>query len=216
MLQHNKLNRPINWRRVEEYADVMAHGKWKLHAQGIILDVDGNVLTGQKRLWAVIYSGVSVHMRVSRGNPADTAALIDRGTPQTARDLASRQSGRKHSPIEAAIARAALALAGNSRPSTDDLAAAIKAQESVVGMLLAETTKIKKTRSVVMILAALATMGPLVARQRVPMVPPMSDTLDQALGLYSADKVWGKGSAFGLAMEQARRIATGDAVAVTP
>ena len=51
MLKRNKHNRPVNWNKVEEYADIMAGGQWQLHAQGIILDCDGNILTGQKRLW---------------------------------------------------------------------------------------------------------------------------------------------------------------------
>ena len=96
MLKHNKTNRPINWRKVEEYADLMAHDQWKLHSQGIIFDPDGNILTGQKRLWAVVYSGKDVLMRVSRGCPADTVRILDRGTPQTARDMASRETKRKH------------------------------------------------------------------------------------------------------------------------
>ena len=122
MLRANKDNRPINWKKVEEYSDAMVRGEWKLHAQGIVLDEGGNILTGQKRLWAVIYADVSVYMRVSRGNPKDTAKLLDRGDPQSARDLASRGTGRWHSPTESSIARACAALTGNMRPSKTQLA----------------------------------------------------------------------------------------------
>ena len=63
ILKKNKANRPINWHKVEEYADLMARGQWKLHSQGIIIDDKGNLLTGQKRLWAIVYSGVTIPMR---------------------------------------------------------------------------------------------------------------------------------------------------------
>jgi hypothetical protein len=76
ILKRNKNNRPINWRKVEEYARLMTEGKWKLHSQGIVIDADGNLLTGQKRLWAIIYSGTSVLMRISRGCPSNTASLL--------------------------------------------------------------------------------------------------------------------------------------------
>ena len=125
ILKNNKKNRPVNWHKVEEYAATMREGRWRLHDQGIMLDTDGNVLTGQKRLWAIINADVNIYMRVSRGNPPDTAHIIDRGVPQSARDLAARDTGRMHSPTEASLARAILALNGNLKPSADDIAAVL-------------------------------------------------------------------------------------------
>src|SRR5262249_10526113 len=121
-LKANKNNRPINWARVEEYAAIMARGDWKLHSQGVVFDTNGNILTGQKRLWAVVKAKVGVYMRVSRGTPPEAARLLDRGTPQTARDLATRETGRKHSPTEVSIMRAYAAMQGNTRPDTDQIA----------------------------------------------------------------------------------------------
>lgn len=209
MLKRNQHNRPINWNKVEEYAAIMARGEWELHSQGIVLDPDGNILTGQKRLWALIYSGATgVHMRISRGNPARVARLLDRGTPQSARDLASRGTGRKHSPTEASIARACCALAGITRPSTDALAATLEANQDLAAALLKETAGIKKTRGVLMVMAAICAVRPAAtsARQVAGHAEELASELDAALAPHDAGRCWGKGAAFGLAMEHARRI----------
>jgi hypothetical protein len=207
MLQRNKRNRPINWHKVEEYADQMKRGEWGLHAQGIILDVDDNILTGQKRLWAVIYSGVNVYMRVSRGNPSESARLIDRGTPQSARDLASRETGRRHSPHEVSIARTAYALLGIIRPNTDEIATKVETAEARVGMLLAETRQVKKTREVLMMLSALAQCcTDQEARTGASRIEMLAAMLKAALAPYTPDQVWNRGAAFGMAMGKAKQI----------
>ena len=210
MLKRNKANRPINWRKVKEYADLMAAGKWQLTAQGIVLDGDGNILTGQKRLWGVIYSGASVYMRVSRGNPSDTASLLDRGTPQSARDLASRRTEKKHSPTEASIARAVCALRGNLKPRTDDLAEVITSNSDMAAELLYETAGTRKTKPVIMILAAICEARPNgQLRKLCNRVESMSQMLEKALAPETAERCWGKGAAFAIAMENARKIVSG-------
>ena len=208
MLLHNTANRPIQWPKVEEYAAIMKAGHWKLHAQGIILDTHGNVLTGQKRLWAVIYAGVSVYMRVSRGNPPDTARVIDRGTPQTARDLATRGTGTKHTAVEASLARALLVLKGRVRPSTDELADMIEANTPRATVLLRMTAGTRKTRPILMVMAALC--APTVEASRAEalaaQITDLAAELEVALQPRAAAECWGRGVAFSLAMEHARRI----------
>lgn len=211
MLLKNKNNRPINWKKVEEYAAVMAQGKWELHAQGIVLDTDGNILTGQKRLWAVIYSSQEVAMRVSRGNPPGVARLLDRHDPQSARDLATRESGRKHAPTEASLARGILSLKNDFRPSTDTLAKTIEDFSVVFETVLSETKGIKKTKPVLMILAALCSFKkPSEIRAAAGHVEIMAQHLVRALLPQSVDRCWGRGAAFGLAMNIAVRIVKGE------
>lgn len=212
MLKKNKKNRPINWKKVEEYAAVMKVGNWKLHAQGIILDVDGNILTGQKRLWAVVYAGVAVYFRVSRGNPPETATLIDRGTPQTARDLAARNTERRHSPTEASIARAAAVLMGVPKPSVDDLATIMSKEADIVSRIMKDTSGTKKTRSVIMIIGAIlfhADGNIELASQLAARISQYAARLDEKLAPETADKCWGKGAAFSLAMKQALEVIGG-------
>lgn len=206
MLQRNKANRPINWRRVEEYSRLMRDGKWVLHAQGIILDKDGNILTGQKRLWAVVYAGCNVYMRVSRGNPPSSAKLIDRGDAQSARDLAARGTGRKHSPTEAAIARAYMAQMGNVRPSTDQLAEVIEVISDDTAAVLKSIGRTKKTREILMIIAALIVSGRDKDAILVESVQVFADELASKLSPQTAAQCWGKGAAFGLAMRSAMAV----------
>lgn len=208
LLSRNRSNRPINWRTVEKYAETMRNGQWSLTPQGIIIDSAGNISTGQKRLWAVIYSGVSVYMRVSRGSSPNVAKLIDRGDPQSARDLASRDTERKHSPTESSIARAVLALRGNLRPSKDELAEIIVLKSGITMALLAETAGTKKTRAVLMLLAAIAEVSQDADRARslTMRLPQFVDQLEDGLKPESPQTCWGRGAAFVLAMEQARKL----------
>lgn len=208
MLRRNTNNRPINWVKVEEYAQVMRDGKWELHAQGLVLDVHDNILTGQKRLWAIIYADCNVYMRVSRGNPASAARLIDRGVPQSSRDLAARESGRKHSPTEASIARAYCACMGNVHPSVDVLAECLSVNATVVEEILAQTKGAKKTRATLMILGAICAVAatPAEAATLAEMTSLFSEQLEVALQPHTAAECWGKGASFGLAMKDAYRI----------
>lgn len=206
MLLRNGNNRPVNWHKVEEYAEEMRAGRWRLHDQGIMLDTQERILTGQKRLWAVVKSGVSVYMRVSRGNPPETASLIDRGVPQSSRDLASRTTGRRHSPTEAAIARALLVLDSNLKPSPDDLAVVLATYAPVLERLLIRLRGTKKTRNVLMIVAAMMQQWGDATTEHLTELPLGVDRLDAQLSPRTAAECWGHGAAFSLAMEQARRI----------
>lgn len=210
MLNHNKGNRPVNWKQVEEYAAMMKRGEFMLTAQGIVLDRDGNLLTGQTRLWAVLLSNVSVYMRVSRGNAPETGRLLDRGRPQSARDLASRETEKKHAPTEASIARGICAISGNMKPSKDELAAVIAKNAPMVTALLKDTTGMKKTRSVLMILSAICASAKDIAEARrlVIMTAEFADQLDVALLPHTAKACWGRGAAFGLALQQAQKCIT--------
>jgi hypothetical protein len=206
MLQRNTKNRPINWRKVDEYADLMRAGRWRLHDQGIMLDVHDNILTGQKRLWAVIRAGVNVYMRISRGNPADTATVIDRGIPQSSRDLAARETGRTHSPIEVNLVRARLVLDGCLKPSTDQLAQGLEQHAPVLALVLTQTQGTRKTREVQMLLAALTARFDAETVRHLPLLPILVDQLRARLAPRTAAECWGRGAAFSLAMEQARQI----------
>lgn len=200
MLKKNKSNRPINWNRVEQIRKEMEDGKWKFHAQGIILDDNGNLLTGQKRLWAIIYSGIPQYMRISKGSPPDTAHLIDRGAPQTSRDLASRQTERKHSPIEASLVRGMLALKGRLRPSVDIIAEGLTEHDEILEIAVKQTKGIKKSKAMLMIMSAICDLNKPVLFGRIE---ELADMLEGDLRPTEADLCWNRGAAFTLAMEKA-------------
>jgi hypothetical protein len=205
LLEANKKNRPINWRRVEQYADIMKRGEWRVHGQGIMLDVHKNILTGQHRLWGVIYADVAVYMRVSRGNPPDVASVIDRGIPQSARDLASRETGRKHSPVEASIIRAFLAAGGVLKPSTDEIATMLRTHDSSVRALLAASQGTKKDRATIMLLGAILSVFQDV--ETITKYVGKLDTFVTRFGVRLAplkpSSCWGRGASFNLAMRHA-------------
>jgi len=208
MLLKNEDNRPINWRKVEEFAGTMRQGDWKLHGQGIVVDINGNLLTGQKRLWAVIYAGVNVYMTVSYGNPPEVARLLDRGVAQSATDLASRGTGRKHRPMESSIARAVLALEGNLRPSKDRLANKIENNAKTASVAISATTGTRKTRPILMILGAICheVKSEAEIRRLCRDVDELSDKLEITLLPQSVKQCWGRGAAFSLAMGHAQII----------
>ena len=200
MLQKNKSNRPINWNRVEQIRKEMDQGKWKFHAQGIIFDNQGNLLTGQKRLWAIIYCGIPQYMRISKGSPPDTATLIDRGAPQTSRDLASRQTERKHSPVEASLVRGMLALKGKLRPPVDMIAEGLAKHDAILEVAVKQTKGIKKSKAMLMIMSAICDLNKPVLFGRIE---ELADILENDLRPTEADLCWNRGAAFTLAMEKA-------------
>ena len=203
MLRRNKANRPINWNKVEEYRRIMEAGEWKFHSQGIILDEKGNVLTGQKRLWAIIYSDKPQYMRISKGTPSDRANLIDRGTSQSSRDLAGRDTKRKHSPMEASLARAILSVSGNTKPSLDEIATEMVNYSDLLSRALKQTRGTKKTKAMLMVLGALCLLdrGDLFGVAEV-----LAGELEKSLAPTLPEKCWNRGAAFTLAMEKAKKI----------
>ena len=208
MLVKNKKNRPINWNKVEEFTKSMEAGEWKLHSQGIILDEKGNILTGQKRLWAVIYSNTSQYMRISRGCPSDAVNFIDRGSPQTPRDLASRRTERKHAPTEVSMARAILAINGIIRPSYDKLSDIIIEYSDIFSEAIRNTKGLKKTKTTLMILAAICYRYKQkgLSELKFGTTEFLSKRLEKELLPMDVDRCWNKGAAFTLAMEKALRI----------
>lgn len=205
LLEHNQNNRPINWHKVEDYAIAMRQGQWKVHGQGIMLDTTGNILTGQHRLWAVIYADRPIPMRISSGNHPSTAQCIDRGIPQSARDLASRTTGRKHSPLETSLARCLLMLEGNNKPNTDAIADTIIRFNNVIKETISQLHRTKKTRSVVMLAGAIAAESvslPDIERKMQHM-EIFVRTFDDALMPSTAQQCWGRGAAFSMAMQKA-------------
>lgn len=189
-----------------DYSDLMVKGEWKFHAQGIILDKQGNILTGQKRLWAIIYSGVPQYMRISKGSPQETADFIDRGTSQTSRDLASRKTERKHSPMEQSISRGMLALHGNIKPTVDDIANCLSKKSEILESAIKNTRRIKKTKACYMVMAAICELCDEEDKDVVWAFGMMSDfaeKLETELYPVKAEACWNKGAAFTLAMEKA-------------
>lgn len=68
---HNPRNRSIAENTVNSYALDMKNGRWTLNHQGIAFDENGDLIDGQHRLWAVVFSGKTIEMLVTRGIPVE-------------------------------------------------------------------------------------------------------------------------------------------------
>lgn len=69
--------------RVNKLSKAMLAGEWKVTHQGIALDPDGVLVDGQHRLTAVVQSGVSVEMTVTRDVPREAFDVMDIGAART-------------------------------------------------------------------------------------------------------------------------------------
>jgi hypothetical protein len=79
LLAKNKNNRAVNRNTMLSYAHQMKKGKWKLNGETISIDIDGNVLNGQHRCYAVIESNTSIEVILVTGLPRSVFDTIDTG-----------------------------------------------------------------------------------------------------------------------------------------
>lgn len=86
-LEKNKSNRPLNDRKVIEYAHEMKRGNWQINNDAICFDTKGKLLNGQHRLCAVIKSGITVDLLIARNMDADSFKVMDTQKSRTASDI---------------------------------------------------------------------------------------------------------------------------------
>lgn len=124
ILEHNTKNRKPRTGLVAQYARAMERNEWKLTHQGIAINCDGTLLDGQHRLLAVISSGVTVRMLVTRGVPSDSQVAMDDHCPRSVSDALTLMSGQNFDQHVCAIAKACVNLGGKhgnmrlSKPET--------------------------------------------------------------------------------------------------
>lgn len=88
-LRGNKKNRKVKKALVSRYANMMSKGQWRETHQGIAMNGDGTLYDGQHRLLAVIESGKSVRMNVTRGLNKDAMMGVDLGRNRDLVDVAT-------------------------------------------------------------------------------------------------------------------------------
>jgi len=106
MLKHNNMNRNISQLNVKRYAQAMQSGEWEQNGQTITVAVDGTILDGQHRLWAVIESGVTITFLIVYNVRKEAIATIDSGIVRTFRHLLQIK-GSKHPASAAAVTKIA-------------------------------------------------------------------------------------------------------------
>ena len=88
----NPLNRSVQG-LTKKYAKTMLAGFWYLHHQGIAFDESGMLIDGHHRLRAIVESGVTIEIMVTRGCPKGSLPGIDRGTIKTHLHISRMQPG---------------------------------------------------------------------------------------------------------------------------
>lgn len=93
---NTKNNRTPKNTWVKKFASAMRQGRWTLSGP-IVFDVNGTIIDGQTRLYAVIEAGVAVDFVVCRGYPTASVSGFDQNRPRGAADLA-KMSGQGDIP----------------------------------------------------------------------------------------------------------------------
>ena len=86
-LEHNSPNRNIRDRTVQAIVRDILNGDFQPTHQGVAFDSNGELVDGQHRLWAVVRSGQTVIMQVTRGLPPEAKPVIDTGIKRTMADV---------------------------------------------------------------------------------------------------------------------------------
>lgn len=122
----NTRNRRMDKARVAEYVKAMREGHWKLSNDAIAFDSDSVLINGQKRLQAVVDSGLTQVFAVMEGCDPEDQNVMDVGQARKAGQQLQIQ-GWKNGNVAAAIVRALLrwhgaGMQGTYRPSIDEIA----------------------------------------------------------------------------------------------
>jgi hypothetical protein len=111
LLTLNTHNRPIIQAAVEQYAEIMRRGKWRLTIEAIGISKEGVLLNGQHRLEAVCVAGVSAPFTIWFGCDPDEFEIIDQGRKRMAKTLVGL-AGYSYPHHRASVARVLLTLEG--------------------------------------------------------------------------------------------------------
>lgn len=90
-LERNTQNRTLSDVVVKKYARDMKDGAWHYDASPIRFDVDGELIDGQHRMWAVIESNTTQEFLIVRGLPKRAFTTIDTGKKRSLADVLTIQ-----------------------------------------------------------------------------------------------------------------------------
>src|SRR5271166_4328515 len=87
LLLNAKKNRNLNEKTVRRYADDMSAGRWQVNGQGIVIDVQGQMIDGQHRCSAIILSQKAQNIFVVRGVATAAMETMDTGKARSLADV---------------------------------------------------------------------------------------------------------------------------------
>lgn len=97
-------NRTVRQTHVDYLHGQMKSGLWRKTHQGIAFDDQGRLVDGQHRMWAIVESGCTVPIFVTRGLSADDVVVVDTGIARGYADTAHYQ-GWDVDPLTASLAK---------------------------------------------------------------------------------------------------------------
>ncbi len=103
-LASNVRNRPMNQFTVNQLANAMKRGEWKVTHQGIAFDTNNHLIDGQHRLKAIIVADVAVEMTIHRDADPETFDVIDVGRKRKFGDLLALNGEQTATLLAAAVA----------------------------------------------------------------------------------------------------------------
>lgn len=109
MLERNTRNRKVNEKHVSFLARQMTGGDWIQNGDSIRFDLNGNLIDGQHRLWAIIKSKKTMNFIVVSGLASESFSTIDTGKTRNGHDVLSIE-GIKYPTAIAALARLLISL----------------------------------------------------------------------------------------------------------
>lgn len=104
ILEHNNHNRPIVRTNLARICRDLNNGEWKLNGETIVLASDGELMTGQHRLKAVVLTGIPIKTFVVYGIDRSAFPTMDQGTSKSVSAILSI-GGEKNSTMTASVAR---------------------------------------------------------------------------------------------------------------
>ncbi len=147
LLEGNRDNRVIRDAHVQFLASEMKKGRWTLTHQGICIAANGRLLDGQHRLFAVVFSGISVPMMVTRDADEESYKYMDIAATRKAADRIKLLNAAAANEVCCRLIKAYLGCAvfvsGNRTPSIDDIETCFL-QMADAFKLIAETFSAKK------------------------------------------------------------------------
>lgn len=185
-LKRNTGNRTIRKTAVNQYADDLRRGNWKLTHQGVAISPSGRLLDGQHRLSAIVQAGIAAQMVVALDVDEGAYAVIDRGKPRRLTDAV--QKPQKMVEIGAFICR----LHGLGGVEAHHLDPVLLSFEDQINDLYASSAHTPKGRSTAGIKAA------VILRLKQNPNRHYTDLLDQwrAFMLSDFDAMWPSVKAF--------------------
>ena len=103
LLKRNCANRPLRRGLVAAYCKRIRAGQWRVNAATIAISIDGELLDGQHRLYAVIETGIAIDCWVITGLETEAFDTIDSGAPRSGSDVLAIKGEKNYTILAAAL-----------------------------------------------------------------------------------------------------------------